>query len=631
MQPHPMARVLASLVITAVAGASSAGAQAQRTVCDVGLSGTPVHLVAGDFNRDGNPDLAVVNQAGSQVFILLTDAQAFRALSCPGALMRTDVGVGSAPISIAAGDIDANLTVDLVVATADGISILRANAAGTFTAQAPIAGGADPRAVAITDINGDARADIVVGNGAGNAVTILLGAAQNEFAIANAIVLPTGAPISFLVVRDLDLDGQPDIVAGSTLTGELLVFLNDPQRTGHFRLVETVAAGTAPAAVAAADLTRDGAPDLAVVGGGINGTLRIFRNRLLSGQPTGFVLSDTKTGVGARPASIAAGNVDEDFDPDLVVANQDDDTVSFFFGRGDGTVQVAAGNCNIGGVLCEVGAAPRAVVLADVDADGRPDVVTANQGDGRVQGSLSFLLSSAPSTPTATFTRTPVPPTRTPTPTPTATITFTPSPVPSPTPTTSNCFTPRAAPGCDNPGCMACVCQGQNGDPFCCQADGGVWDLPCVQDALTRCAAQCGLPPTATVTSTPSVTFTPSRTASPTFTPTDTATPGPRTRSPTPTITLTHTATPPGDTHTPTLTPTVTLTPTISRTPSTTPTQTRTPTPRPTSTPRCVGQGQSQICTSGSTCAVVPGGASPAGALLVLLPGAVALLLRRYR
>jgi hypothetical protein len=619
---------LVMMSVLAVGPLRALAQDVQFTTCDVSMGGSLRALATGDFNSDGNPDLAVVDQQRNLVLVLLTNAQAFRALNCSNAFMRADVTVGTSPVAIAAGDLDRNLTIDLVVATQSGISILRSNASGVFMADAPIPAGADPQAVAIADVNGDARADIVVGNGSANRVTILLGAAENEFALAQAVLLSVGSPVSFVNAQDLNLDAEPDILAGSTLpTGQVRVFLNnpdDPNNVPTFPTQSTLNVA-APTAMAVVDLTRDAVPDLAVVGGGVNGTLSIFRSNLPEMVNPAFSASDQEVGIGRRPSSVAAGNIDTDFDPDLVVTNQDDDTAPFFFGDGDGTVTLGAGNCSLGGALCETAAAPAAVALADVDGDGRMDVVTANQGDGSITGSLTFLLSSRPATPsptvpivatnTRTATPTPTGPTPTPTDTPTGTFTQTPTQTPTetqtPTATISSCFIPRLDPGCDMGECSACVCNGQDGDAFCCEEQ---WDFTCVQSAQGRCASSCPQPNTPTITATPTITETPTRTSIPTRTGTETPTiTGTRPRTATPTFTPTG--------------PTRTATPTITDTPTETPTGTR----RPTATPQCVGQGMSQICTSGDTCAIAPNPHGSARALLVLLPAFLGLAARRRR
>jgi len=637
MQFQIMVRHCAAIALAiALVGLLHLPATAQRvqfTTCDASVGGGPTALATDDFNRDGNPDLAVVDQQRNLVIILLTNPQALRMLNCANAGQRSDVTVGTSPVAIAAGDLDRNLTIDLAVATQSGISILRSNSSGVFMADAPIPAGADPRAVAIADVNGDARADIIVGNGSGNSVTVLFGAMQNEFSINQAVVLPTGGAVTFVAAEDLDLDGEPDIVAGTAL-GQVRVFLHDAASPSMFRALAALAVGTAPTAVAVADLTRDAVPDLAVVGGGVDGTLSIFRSNLPASENPAFVSSDQEGQIGTRPSAVAAGNINTDFDVDLVVTNQDDDTAPFFFGDGNGMVDLGPGNCSIGGSLCETAAAPRGVVLADVDADGRLDVITANQGSGSASGSLTFLLSSRPATPlptpptagtstqTLTPTATPSPTiTATPTgPTPTDTFTGTETPTPTSAPTLTStpieCFVVRPGiPKCNNPACEACVCAESGGDPFCCTEG---WDGMCVEAATGRCAgpSDCNFMPTLTptTTETPSNTPRPAKTSTPTRTPTETATfTGTRPR----TATSTPTRTGPTETATPTATDTATETPTGTR--------------RPTSTPRCVGEGLSQICTSGDSCAIVPNPQRSPGALLLLLPAFVGLAFRLLR
>lgn len=617
-----MARVLAAVAAVAIASiAAQAAAQVQYTTCDLSLGGSPVALATGDFDDNGNPDLAVVDQARNQVIILLTDPLSFQMLNCANPGTRADVAVGASPGAIAAGDLDNNLTIDLVVATQAGISILRSNASGVFTAQQPIPGGPDPQAIAIADVTGDARADIIIGNGAENQVTVLRGAASNEFDFNQRVELPTGAPISFVLAQDLNLDSEPDIAAGSSLSGQVITFLHEVGTT--FRTLPALNVGVAPRAMVAVDLTRDAVPDLAVVGGGVDGMLSTYRSQLPANEVQPFVQVPPALATDRLPTSVAAGNIDGNFDPDLVVSSQDDDTAQFFFGNGSGSVVGGTVNCD-GSGDCIVGAAPQSVVLADIDADGDPDVITADQGDGSIPGSLTFLLSSHPPTP--------VPPTPTVTPNDTATRPSTPTPTETPTvtltPTVTStpnpCFVVRPTTGgCDNGGdCDTCVCATDN---FCCNQG---WDPMCVEASTGRCANECGFTPTQT----PTITETPSRTVQPTRTPTETPTltqtpspSGTRERTPTSTPTETHTETPTGTIPSPTRTPTETLTPSI------TPTETHTPTRQPTATPQCFGQGTSQICTSGDTCALTPNPEHSPGALLLLLPGLLALAVRRGR
>jgi hypothetical protein len=88
---------------------------------------------------------------------------------------------------------------------------------------------------------------------------------------------------------------------------------------------------------------------------------------------------------------VAVADVNGDGRPDLIVANGDDDTVSVLLGNGDGTFQNQK--------TFPVGYHPVLVAVADVNGDGRLDLITANAGDNTVSvllgnGNGSFTPAS---------------------------------------------------------------------------------------------------------------------------------------------------------------------------------------------------------------------------------------------
>ena len=95
-------------------------------------------ITAGDFNQDGNPDLAVVDGTNSQVVVLLTNRERFAVGDCVNATTTNNISVSAGPTSIAVGDLDLNNTLDLVVGVQAGASILRGNGSGGFTAEIPL-------------------------------------------------------------------------------------------------------------------------------------------------------------------------------------------------------------------------------------------------------------------------------------------------------------------------------------------------------------------------------------------------------------------------------------------------------------------------------------------------------------
>ena len=97
--------------------------------------------------------------------------------------------------------------------------------------------------------------------------------------------------------------------------------------------------------------------------------------------------------VGVAPRSIAVADFNGDAKLDLVVANENDNTVSVLLNRGNGTFQNQ--------VVYDTGPAPASVVAADFNGDGKPDLAVANGGsplNGLGPGLVSVLLNNGDGT-----------------------------------------------------------------------------------------------------------------------------------------------------------------------------------------------------------------------------------------
>jgi hypothetical protein len=147
-----------------------------------------------------------------------------------------------------------------------------------------------------------------------------------------------------------------------------------------FQAKRSYGAGGFPKAVAIADLTGDGKPDLATANSGAD-TVSVLIN---IGDGRFDAKLDYRTG--REPVSVAIGDLNADGKPDLATANESSaDSVSVLLNRGDGTFQ-AKHDYGVGRI-------PSSVAIGDLSGDGKPDLaaggfsarfvsVLVNRGDG---------------------------------------------------------------------------------------------------------------------------------------------------------------------------------------------------------------------------------------------------------
>ena len=138
--------------------------------------------------------------------------------------------------------------------------------AGAFAAPTNVAVGATPTGVAVVDLDGDKKMDLVVANGGGSSVSILRGAASGGVSAAVNVAVGTTRPDS-VFVADLDNDGQPDIVTSNGSTSNMN-FLRSSSAIQY--VLSQYTTGTNPLGITVADFNKDGFPDIAVAATGSN-------------------------------------------------------------------------------------------------------------------------------------------------------------------------------------------------------------------------------------------------------------------------------------------------------------------------------------------------------------------------
>ncbi|SET44320.1 FG-GAP-like repeat-containing protein [Hymenobacter actinosclerus] len=190
------------------------------------------------------------------------------------------------------------------------------------------------------------------------------------------------------VLGDLDNDGDLDLVTQGGLFGGR-VYLNDG--AGRYRFKINVIAAQEAAGMTLADVDRDGDLDLLICDAK-NNSVSICLN-----DGTGTFTDALHSGfqdapVGARPVSVATGDIDGDGDLDFVTANADEGTSTIYRNGGPNE---ALGIYYYSPVTVAMGAGPTSVVLADIDNDGDLDLLTANAGTpARPAGEVRVRLNN---------------------------------------------------------------------------------------------------------------------------------------------------------------------------------------------------------------------------------------------
>ena len=211
-------------------------------------------ISVGDFNGDGNLDLAVANSGGNTVTVLLGKGDGtFAAKSETPA-------TGTNPSSVAVADFNGDGKPDIAVANlgSNNVTILLGNGDETFTASsARPATGTGPLAIAVADFNGDGKLDLATANCDSGTVTIMLVKGNGTFT-ATSISLPAGNTPASIAVDDFNGVGEPDFVTADYTSG--FITLLTGKGNGTFTTADYGPGGKGdyPFRVAVADFNGDG-------------------------------------------------------------------------------------------------------------------------------------------------------------------------------------------------------------------------------------------------------------------------------------------------------------------------------------------------------------------------------------
>jgi hypothetical protein len=351
------------------------------TRTDIPTGSGPQFICNTDLDGDGKPDIIVANGDSNTVTI-------YHNTSTPGSISFSEVasytmGSSGYPIGVAAGDLDGDGKPDLVISNyfSQTLTIyLNASTSGNIAMDSVLSvpSGNYILGASIADLNGDGKPEVIVASQGSNMLSVYTNSSTvGHIAFSNEtpIIAPAGGSPFKVVVADLDGDGKPDLAAANTYAGTVSVYLNTSPTGGAISFAANVDFGTGnfPEGMAIGDLDGDGKPDL-VVANNTDNTLSLLRNTSTVGSLSFAPQLTVNSGYAAYDLVIA--DLDGDGHPDIAVVDQYNSTVSVH--RNISTPGAIAVSPNVD---YATGNIPYSITTADFDGDGKPDLATCNDAD----------------------------------------------------------------------------------------------------------------------------------------------------------------------------------------------------------------------------------------------------------
>ncbi|MFI5457562.1 MAG: beta strand repeat-containing protein [Isosphaerales bacterium] len=385
----------------------------------------PAQILSADLSGDGQSDLIVRNAGDGTISV-------FRANGTGWFLPRIDLPVGLGASDVQVADLQQNGRLDIVYTDrlAGEVGVIENLGGGLFASPVLYRAGPGPYGVTgtanpspVSSLEGTTSVAVGTFTTGGFPSLVALDPGSNTFGLLSGLggdrfSNPTSFPTSTtgLVVRAIDFNGNGLTGLAILSPDGLFIYRSDGQ--GGFLPPAELNVGFEPNGLTVADLNGDGKPDLLVsnplgdvlvlVGNG-DGTFQpvqnldqqvalgvyapngntpaafIFADQLtdqLVVQTVGgvtSVLGDASTGL-VSPGAVKLADLNNNGILDLIVANSGSNNVLVYPGLGNGAFAPALNN----GHGFFTGTNPAGITVADVNGDGRPDLIIANKGSNDV-------------------------------------------------------------------------------------------------------------------------------------------------------------------------------------------------------------------------------------------------------
>ena len=308
---------------------------------------------------------------------------------------------------VAVSDIDGDGKPDIVTHYEGFVSVLRninttpgALTTSSFAAELSFATGSNVSLFAVGDLDGDGKPDVVT-RGVSNTVSVLRNTSgTGSISFAPYITFPTGTNPNSVAIGDLDGDGKPDLLVANTDANSFSVLRNTSVPGAiSFQPKVDFATGnySQPRSVAISDIDGDGKPDLMV-------TLPYFQNNLpppyvevyRNVSVTGSITASSFTyalgmQTGLFPYSVMTGDFNNDNKADMIINNFNSNNISVF-----PNASVPGGfSFNTRIDLSTSPTRPFCISIGDLDGDGKLDLLTHDLNMALTEGGISVFRNTS--------------------------------------------------------------------------------------------------------------------------------------------------------------------------------------------------------------------------------------------